>query len=204
MNGSDKKRLLVTGFEPFGGEPVNPSWEAVSRLPDIIRGYSILKLKVPTVYGKASEAVIRCFESTAASAVIAVGQAGGRNGITLEMAAINLRYSDIPDNDGNIFRDTPVNPDGENAYFTTLPIRNIACSISENGFPAHVSYSAGTFVCNDLMYSLLHHFRGTKVKCGFIHVPYIPEQNHPDKPFMSLESIISALEIAAETTIKEL
>lgn len=187
------KELIVTGFEPFGGETINPSWEAVKLLPDIVNGYRLIKLELPTVYGKAAEKIFDAAKNTDLFGILSVGQAGGRRCVTPEMSAINLRYSRIPDNSGRMCFDEPVAEGGENSYFSTLPVRKIEAALKDKGIESAVSYSAGTFVCNDVMYSVLQHFRDTDVKCGFIHIPYIPEQGHLDQPSMPLETIIRAL-----------
>ncbi|MBQ7938177.1 MAG: pyroglutamyl-peptidase I [Oscillospiraceae bacterium] len=189
------KKLLITGFEPFGGEKINPSWEAVKLLPDEIGDFSLTKIEVPVVFGKAADTVIEKAEEMNADAVICVGQAGGRTGVTPEMVAVNLRFASIPDNEGNQPKDVPVIEGGENAYFSTLPVRKMTAAVSEAEITSSVSYSAGTYVCNDLIYSVLHRFKNTGTKACFIHVPFIPEQT-TDKPSMELETIAKALEIA--------
>ncbi len=189
------KKLLITGFEPFGGEKINPSWEAVKLLPDKIGDFEIVKAEIPVVFGKATEKVLLKAEEIKPDAIICVGQAGGRNGITPEMVAVNLRFASIPDNEGNQPKDEPCVPGGENAYFASLPVRKMASAISEAGIASSVSYSAGTYVCNDLIYHVLHRYNGTDTKACFIHVPFIPEQTS-DKPSMELKTIAKALEIA--------
>lgn len=191
------KKLLITGFEPFGGEKINPSWEAVKLLPDKIGDFELIKAEIPVVFGKAAEKVIALSEEKKADAVICVGQAGGRTSVTPEMVAINLRFASIPDNEGNQPKDEPCVPGGENAFFSTLPVRKMAEGVGESGIPCSVSYSAGTYVCNDLMYHVLDHFSGSGVRACFIHVPFIPEQTD-DKPSLPLEKISEALGAAIE------
>ena len=186
-------KLLVTGFEPFGGETVNPAWLAVSRLPDQIGPWELRKLLVPTVFGKAAETAVQAAEGFGADAVLSVGMAQGRRDVTVEMAALNLRYARIPDNEGQTPVDEPVIPGGPSAYFSTLPVRRMAQAIRDAGLPGAVSYSAGVYVCNDLLYSLLHHFAKTPVRVGFIHVPQLPEQGEPSLP---LDDTVSALAAA--------
>lgn len=193
--GDFMKKLLITGFEPFGGEKINPSWESVTLLPDIIGDFELTKLEIPVVFGKAAEIVIAKAEEMEPDAVICVGQAGGRTGITPEMVAVNLRFASIPDNEGNQPNDEPCVPGGENAYFSTLPVRKMTATIAENNIPCSVSYSAGTYVCNDLIYHVLHRFKNAETKACFIHVPFIPQQTE-DKPNLPLETIAKALEIA--------
>ena len=189
------KKLLITGFEPFGGEKINPSWEAVKLLPEIIGEFKLIKEEIPVVFEKAAETVLAKADEIQPDAIICVGQAGGRTGVTPEMVAINLRFASIPDNEGNQPKDEPCIEDGENAYFATLPVRKMVAAVSEAAIPCSVSYSAGTYVCNDLIYHVLHHYKGKDVKGCFIHVPFIPEQT-TDKPSMELGTIAKALEIA--------
>ena len=150
------KKLLITGFEPFGGEKINPSWEAVKLLPEKIGDFEITKAEIPVVFEKAAETVIAKADELEPNAIICVGQAGGRSGITPEMVAINLRFASIPDNEGNQPKDIPCVQDGENAYFATLPVRKMAEAVSEASVPCSVSYSAGTYVCNALIYHVRH------------------------------------------------
>ena len=192
-------QLLITGFDPFGGETVNPAWEAVKRLPDTIGGWTLHKLEIPTVFADASHAVLDEARRLQPDAVICVGQAGGRAAVTPEMVGINLRYGRIADNAGCAPQDEPVVPGAPAAYFATLPVRAMAEAVSAAGIPAAVSYSAGAFVCNDVLYSVLHHFNGTDVRSGFIHVPFLPEQAKPGVPSMPLDDIVRALEICIQT-----
>lgn len=191
------KNLLITGFEPFGGETTNPSWEAVSQLPDVIGDYELIKLRIPVVFGEAARVTIDMAQRISADAIIAVGQAGGRAAITPELVAINLRHATIPDNDGNQPMDEPVLVGGNNAYFSTLPVRRMAEAISEAGISASLSYSAGAYVCNDLLYTLLSHFQGSKTRVCFIHVPYSCDQGK--EPSMELEKIVKGLVVAVNS-----
>ena len=189
------KKLLITGFDPFGGETVNPAWEAVRRLPDTIGGWRLTKLEIPTVFGAASRKVLDAAREVQPDVILCIGQAGGRKAITPEMVAINLRHARIADNAGQQPQDEPVAQDGPAAYFATVPVRAMAQAAEDAGLPAAVSYSAGTYVCNDLIYHVLHRYNGTDTKACFIHVPFIPEQTE-DKPSMELGTIAKALEIA--------
>lgn len=191
------KKLLITGFDPFGGESINPAWEAVRLLPDVIRDFELVKLEIPTVFGAAAQVVIDKAEEIHPDAIISVGQAGGRAAVTPEMVGINLRYAFIPDNMGALPCDIPIAEGGPAAYFSTLPVRAMAKAICDAGLPGAVSYSAGSFVCNDVLYSLLHRFDGTAVRAGFIHVPFLPEQTK-DKPSLPLEQTAAALRAAIE------
>lgn len=191
------KKLLITGFDPFGGESINPAWEAVRLLPDVIRDFELVKLEIPTVFGVAAQVVIDKAEEIHPDAIISVGQAGGRAAVTPEMVGINLRYASIPDNMGALPCDIPIAEGGPAAYFSTLPVRAMAKAICDAGLPGAVSYSAGSFVCNDVLYSLLHRFDGTAVRAGFIHVPFLPEQT-ADKPSLPLDKTVAALCAAIE------
>lgn len=191
------KKLLITGFDPFGGESINPAWEAVRLLPDVIRDFELVKLEIPTVFGAAAQVVIDKAEEIHPDAIISVGQAGGRAAVTPEMVGINLRYASIPDNMGALPCDIPIAEGGPAAYFSTLPVRAMAKAICNAGLPGAVSYSAGSFVCNDVLYSLLHHFDETAVRAGFIHVPFLPEQT-ADKPSLPLDKTVAALCAAIE------
>lgn len=187
------KKLLVTGFDPFGGESVNPAREAVLRLPDAVGGYEITKLEIPTVFGLAAETVLQAAEELCPHAILCVGQAGGRSAVTPEVVAINLREASIPDNAGNIPVNTPVVENAPAAYFATLPVRDMVQAVKEKGIPCTLSYSAGTFVCNDLLYTLLHRYRDTDVQVGFVHIPYLPEQAGEGVPSMELNTVVEAL-----------
>ena len=189
------KRLLITGFEPFGGESINPSWEAVKKLPERIGEWELIKLELPTVYGKAFEKAAAEAEMIRPDAILSVGQAGGRDGITIEVIGINLRDARIPDNEGNQPIGEPAAEGGPAAYFTTLPIRKMVQAVNDKGYKCSLSYSAGVFICNDLLYLLLNKYNG-EIPVGFIHVPFIREQVKGSEPFMELDDIVSALEVA--------
>ena len=191
------KKLLITGFEPFGGEKTNPSWEAVRLLPDEINGYGLTKLCIPVVFCRAAKIVIDKAEELRPDVILCIGQAGGRNAITPELVGINLRNASIPDNDGNSPSDEPIYPEGSAAYFSTLPVRRMAEAINSRGITAHISYSAGAYVCNDLLYNLLSHFNGASTRVAFIHVPYSTEQGK--EPSMPLPDIVNGLKIAIES-----
>ena len=190
------KRLLITGFDPFGGQSVNPAWEAVSRLPARVGDCVVHALQVPTVFGLAAQRVIEEAQALHPDVILCVGQAGGRAAVTPEMVAINLRYAAIPDNAGLQPQDIPCAEDGPAAYFATVPVREMARAIAQAGLPGSVSYTAGTFVCNDLLYTLLYHYHDTAVRVGFIHVPFLPEQAPQGVASMPLAQMIRALEAA--------
>lgn len=192
-----KRKLLITGFDPFGGAEVNPAWEAVRLLPDAVGDYILCKLQIPTVFGLAGETVLKKCADFHPDGILCVGQAGGRAAVTPERIAVNIRDARIPDNAGNRPQGERIAPDGPAAYFATVPVEQMAQAVRDAHLPATVSNSAGAFVCNDVFYTLLHHFAGTEVKVGFIHVPYLPEQGSPSLPLTdtvkALEAAISAL-----------
>ena len=190
------KKLLITGFQPFGGESINPSWEAVSRLPSEINGYFLTKLLIPVVFGEAAAAIIAKAEEIRPDVILSVGQAGGRCDITPELVGINLRHASIPDNSGFQPKDESIEKGGETAYFSTLPVRKMADAINAVGITSAVSYSAGAYVCNDVLYTLLSRFAGSKTRVGFIHIPYSFEQNK--EPSMDIGDIIKGLTAAIE------
>lgn len=171
MKAVERGTVLVTCFEPFGGREVNRSEEAVLALPETVKGRRLFRLTLPVVFGEAGKTAIAAAERLGAEVVLSVGEAGGRRTVTPELAALNLRYARIPDNRGQSPQDEPVAAGEENALFSTLPARAMAEAAASGGVPAEVSYSAGVYVCNDLFYLLLLRFRGTRVRCGFIHVP---------------------------------
>ena len=192
-------KIIVTGFDPFGGETINPSIECVKALPEI-EGVELIRLELPTVFKESAKRLNEVINEVKPDAVLSVGQAGGRPGITMERIAINVDDARIPDNISQQPIDEAIQLDGEAAYFTTLPIKRIVKAIREAGIPAEVSNSAGTFVCNHIMYQAL--FAATKAdkpfKAGFMHIPFIPEQT-TDKPSLPLEESTKALQIAIET-----
>ena len=187
------RKLLITGFDPFGGASVNPAWEAVKLLPDAISDFVLCKLEIPTVFGLASQTVLEKAAEIQPDVILCVGQAGGRAAVTPERIGVNIRDARIPDNAGNQPQGQFVAPEGPAAYFSTVPVMDMAQAIRDAGYPGTVSNSAGAFVCNDTLYALLHYYAGSAVQVGFIHVPYCPEQGTPSLP---LESTAAALEAA--------
>ena len=184
--------ILITGFEPFGGQSVNPSWEAVSALPERVGSCSLEKLRLPVEYGEAARRVLEKARELSPQVILCVGQAGGRDAVTPEVIGINLREASIPDNAGAAPAGTHIDPHGPDGLFSTLPVREMVEAIREKGIPARLSYSAGAYVCNDLMYTLLNHFRGTDTRVGFVHVPYIPSQGSPSLPQAQLTQALTA------------
>jgi pyroglutamyl-peptidase len=192
------KKLLISGFDPFGGEVINPSYEAVKLLPDMIGEYEPTKIELPTVFGRAAKIMIEKIEEIRPDAVICVGQAGGRRGITPEVIGINLREATIADNAGVQPKNAPVRAGAPDGIFSTLPVREMVEAIKNEGLPASLSFSAGAFVCNDLLYSLLYEFKDSNIKIGFIHVPLLPEQAKDGVPRMTLSEIVRGLSAAIE------
>ena len=193
-----QKRLLITGFDPFGGQPVNPSWEAVRRLPNEIGDYTLTKLRIPTMFGAAAQAVLETAQSVQPDVILSIGQAGGRSAVTPEVVGLNLREAGIPDNAGNQPSARPVVEGAPAAYFATVPVREMVRAINAAGLPGALSYSAGVYVCNDVLYTLLHHFDGTPTRVGFIHVPFLPEQAQNGQLSLTLDQMTRALECAIQ------
>lgn len=195
-------KILVTGFDPFGGEKVNPAFEVIKKLKDNIEGAEIVKLQVPTAFYSSVNKTVEKIEEIKPDVVLMIGQAGGRFDVTVERIAINLDDARIPDNEGNQPIDKLVDEEGLTAYFATLPIKAIVNRIKEKNIPASVSNSAGTYVCNHLMYGVLNHIYKNKlnIKAGFIHIPFLLEQvlNKPNVPAMTLDSMVTAIESAIE------
>ena len=190
------KHLIITGFDPFGGETVNPSWEAVRCLPDTVGDYRLTKLQIPTVFALAAETVLAAAAADAPDVILCVGQAGGRDAVTPERIAVNMASSRIPDNRGNQPVEAPILPGAPDGIFSTVPVAAMAEAITAASLPGKISNTAGTFVCNDTLYRLLHHFAGTAVRVGFIHVPWLPEQAKEGAPSMELQDITAALTAA--------
>ena len=189
-------KILVTGFTPFGGETINPSWEAVRALDDSIAGADIIKCEIPTEFEASIDALKAAINAHQPNAILCVGQFGGSPSIQVERVAINLRDARTPDNAG-------FQPD---AFFSTIPTRQITDRLRAAGIPAALSYSAGTYVCNNLLYAALYESsqaeKGNSARCGFIHVPYLPDQAAAavsNAPSMSLELMVQALTIAVGT-----
>ena len=190
------KKLLITGFDPFGGESVNPSWEAVQLLPDRIGEYELYKLQIPTVFGVAPQQVLQEASLVNPDVILCIGQAGGRAAVTPERIGINVRSARIADNAGNQPKEELIVPNGPDGLFATVPVVKMAQAIQNAGLPGAVSNTAGAFVCNDTLYTLLHHYAGTSVRAGFIHVPYIPEQGTPSLPLeQTVQALIAAIEV---------
>ena len=179
-------KILITGFQPFGGQSVNPAWEAVKKLPDVLGDKVLWKLEIPVTFGGAFDAVEAKAAEIDPDVILCVGQAGGRDAVTPERIAVNLQDASIPDNAGNQPVDLPVVADGANA---------LAAAARALDIPCRLSCTAGTYVCNDVFYRLLHRYRDTEKRVGFVHVPFLPEQGSPNLP---LDSIVRALQAMLE------
>ena len=194
-------KILLCAFDPFGGESINPALEAVKAAE--IDEVDLIKAEIPTVFYKSVEKATAIIDEIAPDAVIMIGQAGGRDNVTPERVAINISDANIDDNEGNRPSDEPIEVGAPAAYFSTLPIKKIVEKLKEENIPTAVSNSAGTFVCNHLMYGVLNHIakKGLKTVAGFIHIPYLPEQtvNKENMPSLPLEVSTKAIEIAVKT-----
>ena len=199
--------ILVTGFQPFGGEKINPAWEAIRVLPDSIVGSKVVKLQIPVVFGVGADVVSTVIDHINPDIVLCVGQAGGRAKITPEFVGINYRDARIPDNDGNQPHAQRIVEDGPDAYFATLPVRAMTEAMNKSGIPAALSYTAGTYVCNDVMYSMLH-VLATKypnARGAFMHVPFATEQatKQPvNTASLPIEVMTRGLEVALSVAVK--
>ncbi|MGE1560993.1 pyroglutamyl-peptidase I [Pantoea septica] len=201
------KTVLVTAFEPFGGETINPSWEAVRALEGkAIGGARIVARQLPVVFSDVLGVLYAAMDEVEPDLILSVGQAGGRSDITVERIGINVDDARIADNAGQQPVDEPIVTDGPAGYFSTLPIKAIVAAVRAAGIPASVSQTAGTFTCNRVMYGLLHrlHMQGNRVRGGFVHIPYLPEQaaQHPGAPSMARDHVMQALEIAIRVSLE--
>ena len=197
--------ILLAGFEPFGGHPLNPSWLIAAALHRRqIAGHRVLAAQLPTVFGASLARLHALLDQHRPALVVCLGLAAGRSALSIERVAINVNDARIPDNAGAQPVDAPIVADGPAAYFATLPVKAIVRALRLRGFPAGVSQTAGTFVCNHVFYGLMHHTAGQALKAGFIHVPFLPEQaaDRPERPpSMALRDIVDALRIAVEVAV---
>lgn len=190
------KRLLITGFDAFGGSDRNPSWLAVQQLPETLGEYMLCKLQIPTCFGKAAACVIEKARLFQPDLVLCIGLAGGRDAVTPERIAVNIRDAKIADNAGYLARGERIDPEGPAAYFSTVPVEAMAQAILDAGIPGSVSNTAGAFVCNDTLYTLLRHFDGTETKVGFIHVPRMTGMGDPSLPLETIRDALAAAILA--------
>jgi pyroglutamyl-peptidase len=201
---SAARKILLTGFEPFGGETLNPSGEIARQLHGTAIGkHQIAGALLPCVFGAAITELKKQIRSTRPALVICLGQAGGRTDVTPERVALNLDDARIPDNAGRQPVDRPIVRPGPAAYWSTLPIKAMVAALQLRGIPASVSQTAGTFVCNHVFYGLMHELRGQKqIRGGFIHVPFLPEQAQGGQASLPLETMVAAVTVAIETAVK--
>lgn len=198
------KNILITGFEPFGGEEINPSWELAKLFNNKkYQDYHVVSKKLPTVFYKSASKLKDYINEYKPKIVFCIGQAGGSNTIRIERVAINLNDANIPDNEGNKPTDEYICDNGINAYFSTLPVREIYKELNNHDIKTSLSLSAGAYVCNHVFYNLIHTLESNDGIGGFIHIPYIPQQikNKPDKFSMDLNTLEKALDIIINTTI---
>lgn len=196
--------VLLTGFAPFGGESVNPSWQAVSVLDgECIADHRVVARVLPVEFGVALAVLHDAIRETSPALVLCVGQAGGRAQLSIERIAINVDDARIADNNAVSPVDIPIVADGPAGYFATLPIKAMLAALHDAGIPAEVSQTAGTYVCNHVFYGLMHALRDSNVRGGFIHIPYAPEQaaRHPGAASLPIETVIAALRIALHTAL---
>ncbi|NDL62750.1 pyroglutamyl-peptidase I [Acerihabitans arboris] len=199
--------VLLTGFEPFGGERVNPSWEVVKQFHERrIDDATVIACRLPCVYGRSVQVLNGLIDRHRPALVLAVGQAGGRAGLSVERVSINIDDARIADNLGQQPIDVPIVADGPAAYFATVPVKAMVQAMRDAGIPAEVSQSAGTYVCNHVMYGLLHCLAqlGYGARGGFIHTPYLPQQAAalPNAPSMAADTIAAGLDIAIRTALQ--
>ena len=199
-------KVLVTGFDPFGGESINPAWEAVKVIKDEIAGAEIVKMQIPTVVGKSIAKIHDKMVEINPDIVIAVGQAGGRFGVTPERVAINVTDARIPDNEGNQPIDEPIFADGDAAYFSNLPVKAMVQGIKDAGYPSTLSNTAGTYICNHVMYGVLYYIQKEfpNARGGFIHVPFAASQvvNKPNTASMAIADITASIEAAIKAAVE--
>lgn len=199
-------KILVTGFEPFGGETINPAYLAVKALPSQIGDCTVITAEIPTAFGASGKVLRELIAIHSPEMVLCVGQAGGRASISYEKVAINLDDARIPDNLNQQPIDLPIYAEGPAAYFTNLPIKAMVVSNQNAEIPAHVSYSAGTYVCNHIFYDLMHYIAiyGPEIRGGFVHVPFCETQvtDKPNMPSMSLATITRGLVVAIEAALE--
>ena len=194
------KKLLITGFEPFGGDTFNASWEAVARLPQVLAGMELCKRKIPVEYDRVGEVLRRLIDEVQPDAVICVGQAANRSAVTPEKVAINWKSASIADNAGQLYSGERIYEDGPDGYFSTLPVEKMVDAMRDAEVPAQVSYTAGAYVCNCTLYELLHYLKQTEapIPACFIHVPYLCSQvlERPQFPSLPLSTVTTALSAA--------
>ena len=198
---SKSKIILITAFEPFGGESINPSQQILSKLPNEVNGYSIKKILLPVDFIKAPTETIKEYDKLNPMAVIMLGQAGGRNGISIETTGKNQMNARIPDANGYLPQNERIVSYGEESITSTLPNVKIIDALNSINIPVSLSSDAGGYVCNTLLYSMLYYNKGS-IPTGFIHVPYVKEQGH--SPFMEFRDMFNAIITIINVVIEEL
>ncbi len=193
--------ILVTGFEPFGGESINPTGMIIERLPEEIDGYKIIRLVLPVEFNRCVELASDAYDRYSPKAVIMLGQARGRSAITPETVGKNIMNARIPDNAGYKPENVRIEEEGPQTRYSTLPVLKIISAARKMGIPVEKSESAGEYVCNNLLYGMLGHVNG-KVPTGFIHVPFIREQGH--EPYLEFDGIYKGIVTAIKTVIDNL
>lgn len=199
-------KALITGFDPFDGELVNPAYEIVKALPKYIYGCDIVIKELPTVFNKSIDILEQCIIDEKPDFVLCIGQAGGEYTMRIERLGLNLNEARIADNEGNQPTDQAIRKDGELAYFSNLPTKAILKEMKDHMIPAVLSYTAGTYVCNHILYGLMYLINKSypSIRGGFIHVPYLPEQvmDKSKTPFMELNTMKKAIELAIKASIE--
>ncbi len=190
--------MLVTGFDPFGGEAINPSWEVVQRLPDVIGKFTLVKAQLPTSFKRGPKLLLSLAKKHQPSVIVSLGQAGGRAAITPERIAINVMDTrGFPDNDGYAPEDKPVSRSSADAQLASLPIKAMMSAVHAQALPSEISNSAGTFVCNTVMYTALDWANKNDAIAGFVHIPYLPQQViGRNQPAMSLDDMVRGITAA--------
>lgn len=200
-------KLLLTGFEPFGQESVNPSWEAVKIFPDMLDDIEVVKTRLPVTFKGSALMLEQVIDEFRPDVVLCLGQGSGRSEVGIERVAINMADSKKPDNDGYNPEEMPIHADAPNAYFSNLPVKHLVETLHEAGIPAVVSNSAGTYVCNSVFYTALHlvHNKYPDMRAGFVHIPYLPFQvvGKKQEPSMAIETVMLALKTILHTLSME-
>ena len=193
------KKLLLTGFDPFAHYNINPSWEAVRALPDNIGSFAITKLMLPNIYGTAGRLLIEEAERVQPDVILMTGMDSGSTRLHADCVAVNLRDALLEDNKGLMPWGEPVVPGAPAAYFATIPVHELVTRLQKAGCPVHLGYCTGGYVCNDIFYMALHHFSGTNIKTGFVHVPLLPQMVFDESLALPREETTKILRQIIET-----
>lgn len=187
------RKLLLTGFDPFAHYNINPSWEAVKALPDVIGNFAVAKLMLPNIYGTAGRLLVEEAERIKPGVILMTGMDSGSTKLHIDTVAVNLRDALIEDNKCTKPWGEPVVPGAPAAYFATIPVHKLVARLQKQGCPVHLGYCTGGYVCNDIFYMAARHFAGSNVKVGFIHVPLLPEMVFDEKLALPLEETVKIL-----------